>query len=389
MLIVPALLAGNDRYGGDTRVRLHASGNFRVAQMKGRWFLVTPEGHPYFALGANHVNAYFKNEAQASEAAILKSIRKIGFNAGDAYQPVPSYAAQLPWIHPIVNYGVQNPDVFDDSVLKKIHSHVRQAAAMVRDNPWVIGIAGPDLPVWNSKRVDMFREHPRYRQFLRARYSSIEAFNAKHNTAFQAFEEIKAPLESGDDAEFAALIADRLFRTVRDAVREGAPNHLFLGERTYLRSVPPQVLETMARYVDVFCTQAVILSAQRPPEWQSFQADGWDREFAITGKPTVLIDWAAPFSLRETFQSPQGEIRNERDASKDAALFLGNAIERPYLVGVFVCQLIGTHPNDVRFFQDSARRSYLRDDGTAYRYRTGVYSGALRKALTRVYATLK
>jgi hypothetical protein len=62
-------------------------------------------------------------------------------------------------------------------------------------------------------------------------------------------------------------------------------NHLYLGERTYLRSVPPAVLKVMGKYVDVFCTQAIIFAAQRPPEWQVFQPGGYDREFALVNKP--------------------------------------------------------------------------------------------------------
>lgn len=43
--------AGTDAYGGSTRVRWEATGSFRLQQNGGRFWLVTPEGHPFFNLG--------------------------------------------------------------------------------------------------------------------------------------------------------------------------------------------------------------------------------------------------------------------------------------------------------------------------------------------------
>ncbi len=42
-----------DRWGGDARVVLEATGFFRTERLCGRWWLVTPEGHPFYSLGVN------------------------------------------------------------------------------------------------------------------------------------------------------------------------------------------------------------------------------------------------------------------------------------------------------------------------------------------------
>jgi len=47
-----------DRFGGRLAgPRLEATGFFRVARHAGRWYLVTPEGHPFFSLGVNTVSS--------------------------------------------------------------------------------------------------------------------------------------------------------------------------------------------------------------------------------------------------------------------------------------------------------------------------------------------
>ncbi len=47
-----------DRFGGWLNgPQLKASGFFRIAKQEGRWYLVTPEGHPFFSLGVNTVSS--------------------------------------------------------------------------------------------------------------------------------------------------------------------------------------------------------------------------------------------------------------------------------------------------------------------------------------------
>jgi hypothetical protein len=172
---------------------------------------------------------------------------------------------------------------------------------------------------------------------------------------------------------------------MRQAVKAGAPNHLFLGERFVLRQVPAPVLAAVGANVDVFCTQSLILSPQRPPEWQTFQPEGYRRDHQLTAqKPMIIIDWAAPFSLDDTYATDRGEVRDERTASEDAARFLTQALQEDYIVGVFKCQLGGTHGNDRWFPAGRMKRTYLRDDGTPFPVRTARTARAHGEALAAV-----
>jgi len=43
-----------DSYGGDLSTKRNATGFFRLDEIDGRHFLITPQGHPFGTLGLNH-----------------------------------------------------------------------------------------------------------------------------------------------------------------------------------------------------------------------------------------------------------------------------------------------------------------------------------------------
>ena len=153
-----------DRFGGDMRVQLQATGHFRVEQVKGRWFFITPEGHPFIALGANHTGptirdqgrnnglwARWNNDPELTAKEMLKIMQDMGFTAGDVYQPEQSYARTLPWIT-FFWYGNDNQtfiDVFNEQAMADVTRRAFEHAKSVAGNPWVLGIAGPDLSIWD------------------------------------------------------------------------------------------------------------------------------------------------------------------------------------------------------------------------------------------------
>ena len=363
-----------DRFGGYVPIQREATGFFRVEEVKGRWLFITPEGHGYLALGANHIGKFmqsqsaelmkrFDGDREKAGAALIQAIRDLGLNAGEAYAPYwPELQAQMPWA-PNVSFPDNEKfrfDVFDPAWQKKLHAHVVEQCREFAADPFVLGVAFADQPEWGNPRVEYFRNLPE---------------SAPGRKRLQEFQQA-----GRSDEEFLGLVADTLYGQLKAAVREGAPHHLFLGERFVLRKAPDAVLRAVGKHVDVFCTQALILSRHRPPEWQTFQSDGWDHEFQMTGKPILVIDWAAPFSLGDTFDSEHGRIQTEADAAEDSANWLAAALARPYIVGVFRCQLIGTHGND-RWFEGRAKRTYLRDDATPFPIMAARMAAANRAAL--------
>jgi hypothetical protein len=58
------------------------------------------------------------------------------------------------------------------------------------------------------------------------------------------------------------------------------------------------------------------------------------------------------------------------------------------MCGVFLCQLIGTHPNDRWFPKDRMKRTYLQDDSLPFRVRARIMGEANREAQLDVYRSL-
>ncbi|MBM4028006.1 MAG: hypothetical protein FJ280_21805, partial [Planctomycetes bacterium] len=50
-----ATLPPLDSYGGATTIKAEATGYFRLQEIQGRWFFVTPDGHAFLVNGINHV----------------------------------------------------------------------------------------------------------------------------------------------------------------------------------------------------------------------------------------------------------------------------------------------------------------------------------------------
>lgn len=413
----PLAGADRDRFGGWTSIRSRASGFFRTEKIGARWYLITPEGNGYIAIGANHIRGYLQsaehNGPLLKRAAgslgkamelLVAEMTALGLTASDAYAPLH---AKLKTVFPRIEF-VPLPtkskfefDAFDPAVLKLIHDHTVTSCRAFASDPWVIGVVSTDLPVWDSRRVSYYRALPphspgrvRYAEFLKSRYKDVNECNAAYGTSFKEIDpstdftaiDVKKEAVKADDEVFLGIIADRLYTTLKQAVREGAPRHLFLGERFVVRQAPADVIHAVGRHVDLHCTQALILSPQRPPEWQIFQPDGYRTTYAQIGqKPIIVVDWAAPFSLDTTYENGYGVIKPEAEAGDDAAEWIRAAFEEPYLVGLFTCQLAGRHGNDRWFPDGRMKRTLLRDDGTPFPIRSARIAHANKAALQRIF----
>lgn len=392
-LLIPLLsslllhsLCGNDlpeldRFGGFKDIQLKATGFFRLDKVNGRHCFVTPDGHPYIAIGANHIGKFLQDDSQNGEILkrfkgdeekaaefLFQAVKDMAMNAGEAYAPIdPRLAKRMPYVLN-VSFPVKGKvqfDIFDPEVKRAIWDSVIEQVSPIKDDPFLLGIACPDLPVWDDVRADYYESLPQdspggliFDKYFPNRQKELEKKRPKSRNG-------------KTEEQFLGVVADTLYRVVSGAVDYAAPNHLFFGERFQLRSdLSDPVIEAVGKYVDVFCTQALIRSPQRPPEWQLFQADGWAHEHKVTGRPIMIIDWAAPFSLDHPYEVDMALIKPEEEATEETNQFLFDSFAQPYIIGNFKCQLIGSHGNDRKFPPDRMKRTYLQDDGSPWPVRT-------------------
>ena len=381
-----SVLCGNqppelDRFGGFKDIQLKATGFFRLDKVNGRHCFVTPDGHPYVALGANHIGKFlqddsqnglilarFKGNEEKAAEFLFQAVRDMALNAGEAYAPIdPRLAKQMPYVLN-VSFPVRGKvqfDIFDPEVKRAIWDSVVEQVTPIRDDPFLLGIACPDLPIWDDVRADFYESLPEGTpgRLMFDRYFPNRQKELKKNRPRSR--------DRKTEEQFLGIVADTLYRIVRGAVDSAAPNHLFFGERFQLRSdLSDPVIASVGKYVDVFCTQALIRSPQRPPEWQLFQKDGWDHEFKVTGRPIMIIDWAAPFSLDHPYEVDIAMIKPEEEATEETNQFLIDSFDQSYIIGNFKCQLIGRHGNDSKFPLGRMKRTYLQDDGSPWPIRT-------------------
>ena len=262
------------------------TGNFTLTKIKGRDWLLTPEGRPFFAHGITHAGNQF---AKLDFQRFSKACRELGFNAygyGCPQQLRDDMPYVASWNHlvPISYYrgknGVKFVDVFDAKVEAQMESGVKAYCRINANTSYnVIGYCWTDLGSWPLKNpsgknwVDFIRKLPK---------------DAAGQKAYQAF----LQTWKGDDGKerdqaFLRLIAQRYFRILGEAQRKHAPKQLIFGDRFGFNTLDPNVMKEMLPYVDAIAIQ--------PPFHGQFPKEKFDEIHQLTQKPILICDFAIRF----------------------------------------------------------------------------------------------
>jgi len=401
-----------DRFGGRSAVTSTSTGHFAVEKVRGRWWLVTPEGHGMFALGVNHLNEV-KNSAEYPHTVLAqrfgtdwprvfgeieRQCREWGFNCAGFHTPeemrrtmpyvVNTPFASASFFHDPLTYI----DVFAPAFAAAAEAKAKAAAAEMKANPMAIAWTWNDSLSWDLRGtrqsrgtdfVSFMRGLPRgapgrerYTAFLRTRHDGdVAKLNAAYGTNFSSFEsvggvtlDLERPAVFADDREFLRLIARHYYQTVSAGFRREHPRGLLMGDRFHLRDHPDEVLEEAAKFIDVLGIQPgdhhypSPIKLTRPDETQ-FDAAEFDRLHRLTGKPIVIADHQCGFFDAQTpktggwHQYPTAE-----EAADSYDRFLHDACARPYIIGYFRCQYLTTYKDRLKRF----KQGLLRPDGTPF-----------------------
>ncbi|MCW5980704.1 MAG: beta-galactosidase [Bryobacteraceae bacterium] len=153
------------------------------------------------------------------------------------------------------DYWTRMHDSFDPVFAKSVDSTVRDLATRRRNDPWCIGyFVDNELP-WGGMRDPRTRyglalgalslgpESPAKRALvaqLKSRYGAIEKLNQSWTARFASWEALEKPAKWDADLNaamqrdlglFVKELAERYFRTIRDALKKYDPNHMYLGTR--------------------------------------------------------------------------------------------------------------------------------------------------------------
>jgi hypothetical protein len=306
---------------------------FTLAQRAGRWWLITPEGRPFFSIGLNHIDPsplrftangdlWVRKYGNSMERWLKKSVapdlKAWGFNSVGWTQEVVTRGPTnhrhsraftfeeyqwlgLPYCHqlPFADFHqweveTRYPDFRSAEFADWCDYVAREHCARMADDPKLIGYFYIDCPTWIHTRPDTEWKGP-------------------------LFDPEKLKTEAGRQ-ELTAL-ATQWYRVTHDAIRRYDPHHLILGDR-YEASAPiaDEVVRAALPYVDVLGFQHF-----RGPEEVSANLRKWH---GLTGKPVMLVDQAS------TIRAPDGSARH---SGEGYAATLKALRAEPGCVGFHLC----------------------------------------------------
>ncbi len=312
-----------------TTTQHEPAGYFTLAQQQGRWWLVTPEGRPFFSIGLNHIDPatlryaenihiwrerYGGSTLRWIEESVAPNLTEWGFNTVGWVQEVTvrqwrhsrsftidEYRALgMPYCHMLPftesHQWEQHTTHFDfrSQDWKEWCDYVaRSHCALLSEEAHLIGYFYSDCPTWIHTRP-----HNEWRGPI--------------------FDPERLDTQAGR-AELAEL-ARSYYQTTHDAIRRYDKHHLILGDRCEANApIAKEVIDAALPYVDVLSFQDFREPVSHLAEWHK-----------STGKPVLLADAA-----KMKWQTLPGEFTHNEGAWY--AQTLGELSRNPGCVGFHLC----------------------------------------------------
>ena len=292
-----------DKFGGYLTADLKATGFFRTEKYDGRWWIVTPEGHPFIFKGVAGVNGstsanYKKNRDRKFGGALqwaektIPYLKSLGFNAAGAWGSVDTFvqleSEKIPYcviISPLKKFEhTIRKDfkdnrvvfVFDDG-LEEAVAKALEAAKKYKDDPWCVGYFIDNEIPWKNSLLEYY-------------LSELPEGDPNRTAAEKWLKKRKGRAKDAisiDDRErFAAYVFEHYQQIALKHLRRNDPNHMYLGCRF---NVWPDelsnryIFEAAGKYMDII---SVNHYNHWEPYWKRF--DRWEE---WSGKPSMVTEF--------------------------------------------------------------------------------------------------
>jgi len=311
-----------DEYGGLLSIKSEQTGFFRLEKLCGRWWFITPKGHPFLSVGVNHVD-YKEDDSDLFVSFVVQYLRDWGFNTigwsqeligrdgnghllhSTGWGPRQYSTARMPYVHLIrftdIEWYVEPnfPDVFGDQFVERCDRLAKEVCLELRNDPFLIGYFYSDAPNWRlwAKRLGVSK---------------------------------------------LKTVSERYYRVIHDAIRRYDSNHLILGDRykadrvfpeaeSKIHGLPDVVLDAMKETVDVLS-----IEYYRPGDWFEQDLEEW---YQLTGKPILLADSAflAPTDVLKISPSSPIYVSNQAERGLAYLKFARRVFSKPQVVGWHWC----------------------------------------------------
>ncbi|MEW5894168.1 MAG: carbohydrate binding domain-containing protein [Candidatus Omnitrophota bacterium] len=367
-----------DKYGGWTGLKGEKRPVFSAQNINGRWWLVTPEGNVFWAVGVycvrfgglaengTGIRAY--KEANIEKYGGVREwarvtrlrLRDWGFNTiadwsseeifrepGFAYTMGIDLPKGAPDVIPEGFWGYF-PDVFSDefqdSVTKQIEKTFREKPYLL-DDKWLLGyFLADDTPWFGSKGrhdglvhdyINLDSEQAGKKawvEFVKSQYSDVNAVNQSWGTKFRSMDDLLNARDlvpnknlKRDNLLFLKIIADRFCKVLTETLRKYDPYHMILGMRP-TRSYP-EVVEAIGKYSDVFTISYYGLN-------QGYKiSPNYEEEVKVLynyGKRPIILGMMVD---AQDAKLPYGNVRTQKDRGISYWRYLAKLASDPRVVG--------------------------------------------------------
>ncbi len=319
----------------------HATSYFRTQFDGSRWWIVTPDGRPFYSRGVNHVTASpdtdqttgrcpycdtiaarYRN-VDAWSTATLRRLRAWGFNTLGSWSDTDRFAGRMPYTS-LLSMASGN-DWFSPDFVAHAASVAATDVAPRRDDPNLVGwVLDSELrwsPDWRSANT------------LLADYLALPE-GAPGRAVAERY--------AGDASRFVRALANRYFRVTTAAVHAQDPNHLILGVKMIAQLTPREVLAVARRYVDVFTVDDYTLlpglDAQIEQAWGPFTPVDATlaAQYRVVRKPIIISEYsfrAADAGVPNSWPPIYPTYATQSDRADAYAAFVRPLYTAPWIVG--------------------------------------------------------
>ena len=338
-----ALAANSDGSGSSAPAPLafEATGFFRVENDSTRWWLVDPQGRPFYSVGVNHMDSDGYIERGSGRCPYCESIegkygdvqewrnatvdRMVawGFNTVGAWSDRDGFDDRVAQT-PVLDMSGGVSDFFSGELEQRARSQVESNVVPYRDAPWIIGWFTDNEMDWGK---DWRSSTTRLEDYLQL------PEGAPGRAVAETYR--------GDPDGFLLALATRYFQVTSTVLREADPNHLVLGARSSTIATPTQVAVAAGPWLDVFSLNYYDLRPGFTSLYGYFNAtpvDGWlARYHELSGLPLMITEFTyrsresdvpntyPPIYVTFATQAERGEAyRRSAERSFDAGYIVGH-----------------------------------------------------------------
>lgn len=379
--------AGFDRWGGSLAVQRPATGWFRVGRVGRQWWLITPDGHPFFSQGVNTTSFRGTPAADGTAAyeatnlakygtpdrwadAQVDRFRAWGFNTLGSWSDWTLFAARgFPYT---VNLGLGGldfatgrlADFWSDAFRDSVEQAVGALAPRVRDDPAFVGYLLANELHWapDWRPLHPFDQYlgtdastagkQALLRFLRDRYGRFDRFAADIRTGATSWASLAAPQQVTGFTEhgrrtrqaWLGVMAEQFFSLTDRVLTRADPVHLNLGARFMAQVLPPEVAEAAGRHVDVMSINFYDVIPEVYPFLETLEVGflpvGGPGMLAAAhragGVPVMITEWgyrAADSGLPNTWPPLYPTLPDQEARAAAFRNYVQCALDAPWIVG--------------------------------------------------------